>query len=67
MVDTNRNSDSVYHRFFSYPETVVDLLEHFLDPAMLAELDLSRMKRVNIKSSRMKRVNAKLTAETGQR
>ena len=67
MVDTNRNSDSVYHRFFAYPETVVDLLEHFLDPAMLAELDLSRMKRVNIKSSRMKRVNAKLTAETGQR
>ncbi|MEO5333258.1 MAG: Rpn family recombination-promoting nuclease/putative transposase [Magnetococcus sp. YQC-5] len=67
MVDTNRNFDSVYHRFFAYPETVVDLLENFLDPILLAELDLSRMKRVKIKLSRMKRVNTKLTAETGQR
>ncbi|MBF0460741.1 MAG: Rpn family recombination-promoting nuclease/putative transposase [Magnetococcales bacterium] len=67
MVDTRRNLDSVYHRFFAYPETVVDLLEHFLDPALLAELDLSQIKRLEIDAARLKRVNAKLTAESGQR
>ncbi|MBF0132676.1 MAG: Rpn family recombination-promoting nuclease/putative transposase, partial [Magnetococcales bacterium] len=49
--------DSIYHRLFSHPGMVVDLLENFLDPTILAELDLSRMTRLN----------TKFTATTGQR
>ncbi|MBF0604141.1 MAG: Rpn family recombination-promoting nuclease/putative transposase [Nitrospirae bacterium] len=49
--------DSIYHRLFSHPGMVMDLLENFLDPTILAELDLSRMTRLN----------TKFTAATGQR
>ncbi|MBF0604139.1 MAG: Rpn family recombination-promoting nuclease/putative transposase [Nitrospirae bacterium] len=49
--------DSIYHRLFSHPGMVIDLLENFLDPTILAELDLSRMTRLN----------TKFTAATGQR
>ncbi|MBF0153418.1 MAG: Rpn family recombination-promoting nuclease/putative transposase [Magnetococcales bacterium] len=49
--------DAIYHRLFSYPEMVADLLRNFLDPALAAELDLSRMTRLN----------TKLTAQTGER
>ncbi|MBF0427847.1 MAG: Rpn family recombination-promoting nuclease/putative transposase [Magnetococcales bacterium] len=57
MTDTLNSSDSIYHRLFSHPEMVADLLRNFLDPAILAELDLSQMKRLN----------TKFTAKTGQR
>ncbi|MEO5330042.1 MAG: Rpn family recombination-promoting nuclease/putative transposase [Magnetococcus sp. THC-1_WYH] len=56
MTDAN-TSDSIYHRLFSHPEMVADLLTNFLDPAILAELDLPQMKRLN----------TKFTAQTGQR
>ncbi|HIJ85100.1 MAG: hypothetical protein HW380_3104 [Magnetococcales bacterium] len=49
--------DSIYHRFFSHPKVVVDLLKNFLEPAILSELDLSQMQRLN----------TKFTAATGQR
>ncbi|MBF0144959.1 MAG: Rpn family recombination-promoting nuclease/putative transposase [Magnetococcales bacterium] len=49
--------DSIYHRLFSHPGMVMDLLEHFLDAPLLAELDLSRLTRLN----------TKFTATTGQR
>ena len=49
--------DSLYHRFFSYPGMVVDLLKNFLDPKLLKELDLSNLRRVN----------TKFTAPQGQR
>ncbi|MEO5332414.1 MAG: Rpn family recombination-promoting nuclease/putative transposase [Magnetococcus sp. YQC-5] len=41
--------DSIYHRFFSHPKMVVDLMRTFLSPDLLAEMDLSRMDRVNVK------------------
>ncbi|MBF0179969.1 MAG: Rpn family recombination-promoting nuclease/putative transposase [Magnetococcales bacterium] len=42
-------SDSLYHRLFAHPEMVADLLRGFLDPAMLAELDLDHLRRHNTK------------------
>ena len=51
------DDDSLYHRLFSHPELVVDLLQNFLDPELLQELDLSRMRRGN----------TKFTAPKGQR
>ena len=57
MVYAIHSSDSLYHRLFAYPEMVADLLRNFLDPNILAELDLSQMRRLN----------TKLTAKTGQR
>ncbi|MEO5332950.1 MAG: Rpn family recombination-promoting nuclease/putative transposase, partial [Magnetococcus sp. YQC-5] len=57
MAETIPSSDSIYHQFFAHPEVVADLLRNFLDPAVLAELDLSRMMRLN----------TKFTAPTGQR
>ncbi|MBF0160051.1 MAG: Rpn family recombination-promoting nuclease/putative transposase, partial [Magnetococcales bacterium] len=57
MTDTQRDSDSIYHNIYAYPEMVADLLESFLDPEMLAELDLSQMRRLN----------TKFTAEQGDR
>ena len=44
MAAATNSSDSLYHRLFAYPEMVVDLLRNFLDPAVLAELDLSQMR-----------------------
>ncbi|MBF0123986.1 MAG: Rpn family recombination-promoting nuclease/putative transposase [Magnetococcales bacterium] len=49
MTNARQGSDGIYHNIYSYPEMVVDLLKNFLDPAMVAELDLSRMKRLNTK------------------
>ncbi|MEO5370691.1 MAG: Rpn family recombination-promoting nuclease/putative transposase [Magnetococcus sp. DMHC-1] len=54
MID---NDDSIYHRIFSHPEMVADLLQNFLEPDLLTELDLSQMRRMN----------TKFTAQTGQR
>ena len=51
------DSDSFYHRLFSHPEIVVELLQEFLDPELLKELDLSGLRRVN----------TKFTAPKGQR
>ncbi|MBF0139501.1 MAG: Rpn family recombination-promoting nuclease/putative transposase [Magnetococcales bacterium] len=45
--------DSIYHRLFSHPEMVAELLRDFLDAAILAELDLSGMKRLNTKFTAM--------------
>ncbi|MBF0628725.1 MAG: Rpn family recombination-promoting nuclease/putative transposase [Magnetococcales bacterium] len=42
-------SDSLYHRFFAHPEMVIDLLRGFLDPSLLAELDLDNLRRHNTK------------------
>ncbi|MBF0624913.1 MAG: Rpn family recombination-promoting nuclease/putative transposase, partial [Magnetococcales bacterium] len=41
--------DTFYHRLFSHPAMVIDLLRDFLDPTLLAELDLSRLQRLNTK------------------
>ncbi len=41
--------DSIYHRLFAHPEMVAELLRDFLDSAILAELELSGMKRLNTK------------------
>ncbi|MBF0425560.1 MAG: Rpn family recombination-promoting nuclease/putative transposase [Magnetococcales bacterium] len=41
--------DSLYHRFFSHPAMVADLLRGFMEREILDELDLSRMSRVNTK------------------
>ncbi|HAT49625.1 MAG TPA: hypothetical protein DCS88_04710, partial [Alphaproteobacteria bacterium] len=49
--------DAIYHRLFSHPEMVADLLHHFLDPALVSSLDCSRMKRMN----------TKFTAQSGER
>ncbi|MBF0160541.1 MAG: hypothetical protein HQL58_13585, partial [Magnetococcales bacterium] len=45
MTHTRQDSDSIYHDIYSHPEMVADLLTNFLDPEMLAELDLSQMRR----------------------
>ncbi|MBF0435578.1 MAG: hypothetical protein HQL77_09430 [Magnetococcales bacterium] len=45
--------DSIYHRLFSHPEMVAELLRDFLDAAILAELELSGMKRLNTKFTAM--------------
>ncbi|MBF0134774.1 MAG: Rpn family recombination-promoting nuclease/putative transposase [Magnetococcus sp. DMHC-1] len=37
MID---DDDSIYHRIFSHPEMVADLLRNFLEPDLLTELDL---------------------------
>ncbi|MBF0629022.1 MAG: Rpn family recombination-promoting nuclease/putative transposase [Magnetococcales bacterium] len=42
-------SDSLYHRFFSHPEMVQDLLRGFLPAELLSELDLDHLKRHNTK------------------
>ncbi|MEO5334705.1 MAG: Rpn family recombination-promoting nuclease/putative transposase, partial [Magnetococcus sp. YQC-5] len=57
MEESFHSDDSIYHRLFSYPEMVVDLLQHFLDPSIHAQLDTSGMKRLN----------TKFTARMGQR
>ncbi|MBF0098513.1 MAG: Rpn family recombination-promoting nuclease/putative transposase [Magnetococcales bacterium] len=57
MADSTHTSDSIYHRLFAYPEMVADLLRNFLDADLLAELDLSQMRRLN----------TKFTAKMGQR
>ncbi|MBF0434198.1 MAG: Rpn family recombination-promoting nuclease/putative transposase [Magnetococcales bacterium] len=45
--------DSIYHRLFSHPEMVAELLRDFMDTAILAELELSEMKRLNTKFTAM--------------
>ncbi|MBF0159719.1 MAG: Rpn family recombination-promoting nuclease/putative transposase [Magnetococcales bacterium] len=62
MISVHRGSDSLdsdglYHDLYSHPEMVADLLSDFLDPGLVAQLDLSRMKRLN----------TKLTAARGKR
>ncbi|MEO5341482.1 MAG: Rpn family recombination-promoting nuclease/putative transposase [Magnetococcus sp. MYC-9] len=57
MADAVRTADSIYHRLFAHPEMVADLLRNFMDSDLLAELDLSQMRRLN----------TKFTAKTGQR
>ncbi|MEO5334115.1 MAG: Rpn family recombination-promoting nuclease/putative transposase [Magnetococcus sp. YQC-5] len=49
MTDTTSSSDSIYHRLFAHPEAVKDLLNHFLSPEELTELDLSAMHMLNTK------------------
>ncbi|MBF0214168.1 MAG: Rpn family recombination-promoting nuclease/putative transposase [Magnetococcales bacterium] len=49
MAETLGSSDSIYHRLFAHPEMVADLLDHFLEPDALAELELSGMRRHNSK------------------
>lgn len=49
--------DSIYHRIFSHPQMVEDLLQNFLDLEIFKELDLSRIRREN----------TKFTAPKGQR
>ena len=49
--------DSLYHRLFSHPEMVADLLKDFLEPELLKTVDLTKMRRIN----------TKLTAPKGQR
>ncbi|MEO5341173.1 MAG: DUF4351 domain-containing protein [Magnetococcus sp. MYC-9] len=36
MIDATHTADSIYHRLFSHPEMVADLLQNFLDPELLA-------------------------------
>ncbi|MBF0628984.1 MAG: Rpn family recombination-promoting nuclease/putative transposase, partial [Magnetococcales bacterium] len=43
------HSDALYHRFFSHPEMVIDLLQGFLPPELVAELDLAQLRRHNSK------------------
>ncbi|MBF0614316.1 MAG: Rpn family recombination-promoting nuclease/putative transposase [Magnetococcales bacterium] len=57
MTFHTHTSDSLYHRFFAHPEMVIDLLRGFLDPVILAELDLNHLRRHN----------TKFTAKRGQR
>ncbi|NGZ26232.1 MAG: Rpn family recombination-promoting nuclease/putative transposase [Magnetococcales bacterium] len=52
-----RDSDSIYHRLFSHPKMVADLLRAFLDDALQADLDLEQLRRHN----------TKLTAWKGER
>ncbi|MBF0613193.1 MAG: Rpn family recombination-promoting nuclease/putative transposase, partial [Magnetococcales bacterium] len=49
MPQRARNSDTLYHRLFSHPKMVADLLKAFLHQALLAQLDLERMRRHNSK------------------
>ncbi|MBF0613376.1 MAG: Rpn family recombination-promoting nuclease/putative transposase [Magnetococcales bacterium] len=53
MADTSNDSDSIYHRFFCHPGMVIDLLMAFLDPVLLAELDLNGLRRHNTKFTAM--------------
>ncbi|MBF0611861.1 MAG: Rpn family recombination-promoting nuclease/putative transposase [Magnetococcales bacterium] len=53
MSDPIHDSDSIYHRFFSHPEMVIDLLMAFLPPALLVELDLKGLRRHNTKFTAM--------------
>ncbi|MBF0613347.1 MAG: Rpn family recombination-promoting nuclease/putative transposase [Magnetococcales bacterium] len=50
-------TDSLYHRLFSHPQMVVDLLLAFLEPQLLVQLDLSELRRYN----------TKFTSRAGQR
>ncbi|MBF0311223.1 MAG: Rpn family recombination-promoting nuclease/putative transposase [Magnetococcales bacterium] len=43
------SNDATYHKLFSHPPMVADLLRHFVDPEVVAQLDLERMERVNAK------------------
>ncbi|MBF0342211.1 MAG: Rpn family recombination-promoting nuclease/putative transposase, partial [Magnetococcales bacterium] len=49
MPATPRPVDSLYHRLFAHPEMVADLLRHFLEPSVVAELDLTGLRRHNTK------------------
>ncbi|MBF0304123.1 MAG: Rpn family recombination-promoting nuclease/putative transposase [Alphaproteobacteria bacterium] len=49
--------DSLYHRLFSHPGMIAQLLRDFVDEPWVEDLDLSAMRRVN----------AKLHADTGER
>ena len=41
--------DSAYHKLFSNPELVADLIQHFVDEDWVAQLDLNTLERVNAK------------------
>ncbi|NBC31830.1 MAG: transposase, partial [Alphaproteobacteria bacterium] len=43
-------ADQIYHRLFSHPLMVEQLVRDFLDDAMTAGLDFRRMERVTAKS-----------------
>ena len=43
------DSDSLYHRLFSFPCMVEMLVREFVPPALAADLDFSRLDRVNTK------------------
>jgi predicted transposase YdaD len=43
------NHDRAYHRLFSHPEMVRDLVRLFIHEPWVADLDLSRLERVNAK------------------
>jgi hypothetical protein len=42
-----QDHDSLYHRLFSHPAMVTELLLGFIDPALLQGLDIAAMQRVN--------------------
>ncbi|MBF0462060.1 MAG: Rpn family recombination-promoting nuclease/putative transposase [Magnetococcales bacterium] len=41
--------DDLYHRLYSHPKLVADLMRHFVHEPWVADLDFARMKRVNAK------------------
>src|SRR2546423_1098542 len=43
------NSDSLYHRLFSHPQMVQDLVREFVPAAVAAGADLSGLRRINAK------------------
>lgn len=43
------NYDSAYHKLFSNPEMVADLIQHFVDEEWVNNLDFSTLERVNTK------------------
>ncbi|MEO5331310.1 MAG: Rpn family recombination-promoting nuclease/putative transposase [Magnetococcus sp. YQC-5] len=43
------NSDDLYHRLFSHPKLMADLLRNFVNEPWVADLDFDQMKRVNAK------------------
>jgi hypothetical protein len=43
------NYDSSYHKVFSNPEMVKDLMQHFVKEGWVAQLDFSTLQRVNAK------------------
>src|ERR1700758_5375904 len=43
------DSDSLYHRLFSHPQMVEELVREFVPDAVAAGLDFSRLQRINTK------------------
>ncbi|MEO5334534.1 MAG: Rpn family recombination-promoting nuclease/putative transposase, partial [Magnetococcus sp. YQC-5] len=41
--------DDLYHRLYSHPKLVADMMRHFVKEPWVADLDFDHMKRVNAK------------------